>query len=544
MNFFQFLRREGDLKRHVIVANALSGVISIVIASTIVNSSNEVEAGKLQLTAIILFVLGLAAYYVFRYYALIRISTHIESVVSETRKRISNKIQKTNLRNFEGIGKEFFYTTMTTDSQIVTESSVQVINAAGASIMVLAGSVALFFISPLAFTMALVIFSLILLLYTRIRKTMVAELKSITKKENEFFSALNDLLLGFKELKLNSKKATEFIEEGLNQLSDEIYELKSEVANKTSRTVILSQIYMYIILGAVVFVIPNLSPENTVIVAPASALLLFITGPILEVVNILPVLDRTNNCISNIIRIEETLDEIGQRKLGNDQINTRPKKITAFDSIRCENASFAYRDVTNGESFKLGPIDFELKHNEVLYIVGGNGSGKSTFLKMFTSLYYLDGGKIYLDDKPVTVSKTAAYRNLFSPIFVDFHLFEKLYGQPDLDYDKVDELLEQMGLNDVTDIVDRKITRRDLSTGQRKRLGLVISILEDKPVFIFDELAADQDPKFRKYFYETIIPGLKESGKTILAVTHDDKYFSTADRVLKMDYGKFVPYVA
>ena len=100
-----------------------------------------------------------------------------------------------------------------------------------------------------------------------------------------------------------------------------------------------------------------------------------------------------------------------------------------------------------------------------------------------------------------------------------------------------------MGLSGTTDIIDKKITRRELSTGQRKRLALIVSILEDKAIFLFDEVAADQDPVFRKYFYETIIPNLKSEGKTVIAVTHDDKYFSVADRVLKMDYGKLVSYV-
>ena len=544
MNFYQFLKRDGNFKRHVVIANSLSGVISIIIASIIVDSANEVKPGELQLTAITLFLLCLVAYYVFRYYSLIRISAHIESVVNGTRKRISIKIQQTNLRNFENIGKEFFYTTLTTDSQIVTQSSVQIINAAGALVMVAAGSIALLIISPLAFAMAIGIFSMIILLYTRIRKSMIADLQTITNKENEFFGALNDLLLGFKELKLNAEKSREFIEEGLNKLSDDVFELKANIANKASKTLILSQVYMYVILGAVVFIIPNISPENTIIVAPASALLLFITGPIIEVVSILPIMDKTNNCIQNIVKIEEILDEIGKKKKGLDKVSSRHRKASTFNSLRCESATFSYHDEGNGASFTLGPIDFELKENEVLFIVGGNGSGKSTFLKMFTSLYNLDSGRLFLDEKPLTAEKTVMYRNLFSPIFVDFHLFEKLYGQTDIDYEQVDELLEQMGLSDVTDIVDGKLTKRDLSTGQRKRLGLVVSILEDKPIFIFDEIAADQDPKFRKYFYETIIPELKAKGKTILAVTHDDKYFSAADRVLKMDYGKFIPYEA
>ena len=221
----------------------------------------------------------------------------------------------------------------------------------------------------------------------------------------------------------------------------------------------------------------------------------------------------------------------------------RHKEFSGFNTLKCENAVFSYADEKYGSSFTLGPMNFELTKNEIVFIVGGNGSGKSTFLKILTSLYRPDEGKIYIDGNPLSSGRLTAYRNLFSPIFVDFHLFERFYGKHELDDDKVDALLDQMGLSGTTDIIDKKITRRELSTGQRKRLALIVSILEDKAIFLFDEVAADQDPVFRKYFYETIIPNLKSKGKTVIAVTHDDKYFSVADRVLKMDYGKLVSYV-
>ena len=72
------------------------------------------------------------------------------------------------------------------------------------------------------------------------------------------------------------------------------------------------------------------------------------------------------------------------------------------------------------------------------------------------------------------------------------------------------------------------------------RKALISALLEDREIYIFDEWAADQDPQFRKRFYEKIIPELKQKGKTIFAVTHDDHYWNLADIVVKMEYGRIV----
>ncbi len=105
--------------------------------------------------------------------------------------------------------------------------------------------------------------------------------------------------------------------------------------------------------------------------------------------------------------------------------------------------------------------------------------------------------------------------------------------------ERINALLEVMELSGKTAFRDGGFTNTHLSTGQRKRLALVVACLEDKPVYVFDEVAADQDVHFRGYFYETLLPELKNRGRTVVVVTHDDRYFHVADRVLGMDYGKF-----
>jgi putative ATP-binding cassette transporter len=212
--------------------------------------------------------------------------------------------------------------------------------------------------------------------------------------------------------------------------------------------------------------------------------------------------------------------------------------MSSFNAIRFEGVSFTYRDPDGNATFQAGPIDGEVRRGEILFLIGGNGSGKTTFLKLFTALYWPAQGAIRVDDVQIGPANIQSYRNLFSAIFSDFHLFDKLHGLADAAPERVNALLRLMELSHKTAFGGGRFSNTHLSTGQRKRLALVVSYLEDKPVYIFDEVAADQDPHFRRYFYETLLPELKSTGKTVVVVTHDDRYFHVADRVLQMDYGK------
>src|SRR6266851_5760672 len=163
------------------------------------------------------------------------------------------------------------------------------------------------------------------------------------------------------------------------------------------------------------------------------------------------------------------------------------------------NVVFRYVDKWSDAVFQVGPIDFTLLSGDLVFITGGNGSGKSTFLK------------------------------LLAAIFPDYHLFEKLYGVPDPDPAEVDSLLAQFQLHDKTHLTDGHFSTLDLSQGQRKRLALIVSLLEKRPLLLLDEWAADQDPEFRRKFYYELLPELKRSGETVVAITHDDRYIDEMD---------------
>ncbi|MCA9683113.1 MAG: ATP-binding cassette domain-containing protein, partial [Myxococcales bacterium] len=209
-----------------------------------------------------------------------------------------------------------------------------------------------------------------------------------------------------------------------------------------------------------------------------------------------------------------------------------------LESIAAVGASYTYFDRDGNAVFTIGPFDLALPAGKIHFIVGGNGSGKSTLFKALTGLYAANAGELRVDGVVVGRRNLAAYRELISVIFSDFHLFTKLYGLLDVDEAEGRRLLELMQLTDKTRLVDGAFSNRRLSTGQRKRLAMVVALLEDRPVYAFDEWAADQDPEFRQYFYDELIPALTARGKIVIAISHDDRYFRCADQILTLDYGR------
>ena len=187
-------------------------------------------------------------------------------------------------------------------------------------------------------------------------------------------------------------------------------------------------------------------------------------------------------------------------------------------------------------TFTAGPLDFTLRRGETVFMTGGNGSGKSTALKLLCGLYRPDGGRILCDGTPIDTDNRQQYREIFSGVFTDFHLFDRLYGI-DADPGDVARLIARMELSDKVGFEKGRFSTSDLSTGQRKRLAMIVALLEDREVYLFDEWAADQDAHFREVFYGEMLADFKARGKTVVAVTHDDHYWDRCDRRVALDLG-------
>jgi putative ATP-binding cassette transporter len=206
--------------------------------------------------------------------------------------------------------------------------------------------------------------------------------------------------------------------------------------------------------------------------------------------------------------------------------------------VRLDKITYIYSHESEDNQFKLGEISLTLEPGKLNFLVGGNGSGKSTLAKLITGLYTPTSGAIYLNGIEVINNNREWYRQHFSAIFSDFYLFERFLGFHE---DKLDQearrYLKLLQLDHKVKVSNGVLSTTRLSQGQRKRLALLTAYLEDRPIYLFDEWAADQDPIFRDFFYTQLLVKLKEQSKTLLVISHDDRYFYLADQIFKLEYG-------
>jgi putative ATP-binding cassette transporter len=362
------------------------------------------------------------------------------------------------------------------------------------------------------------------------------ELEKMEDCEEHFIQHFEAILAGFKELKINHQERDELLLQ-IEKLSKSSRDRRINANNHLMNEGILSHITMYSLILVTIFIIPQIVPETTENIYKITAIILFILGPAALLAAALPGLSRTIHIINNLYRLEERLDNTNKNILSSS--NTQ-NQYTRFKQISLTDIEFTYRDKADKELFHSGAFNLNIHAGELLFIVGGNGSGKSTFLKLLTGLYQPDKGILSLDNQPISRKNCASYQSLFSIVFTDFHLFDQLYGLPNISDDEVNTWIKKLALDHKTTFKDGRFTNIDLSTGQRKRLAFISAVLKNRPICIFDELAADQDPQFRRQFYEKILPELKAEGRTVIVVTHDDTYFKQSDRLIKLADGKII----
>jgi putative pyoverdin transport system ATP-binding/permease protein len=512
------------------LANA--GLLAIINAAA-ENASNEAENGRLLL----LFGITIALYVYMQRFILFTSITEVEAILSGIRVEVADRIRNADLEALEHLGRSEIFGVVARETQNISQAASTLVMALQMTMMVAFSVAYLAILSKTAFFITIAMSWVGIMLHLRRAKALTAMLGEAQRKENEFLSLLTHLMDGFKEVRLRKSRSADLFQY-LRAVSGTVQAVKTKSGREFSAHIIFAQLMFYALLAAIVFLLPRLSTEYSTVVLKLTAAILFIIGPLAGIVNAIPVYSAANVAAQNIFDIEQKLTASSA-----PDRDGRPEAPPSapFTRIEIRRAVFQYPDRGTGSVFRLGPIDLEVYAGEILFIVGGNGSGKSTLLKTLTGLYHSQSGSITMDDTLLSQETAAWYRSHFAAVFSEYHLFDRLYGLRDIPAERVNELLRLMQLSDKTAFENGRFTTLDLSHGQRKRLALLVALLEDRPILVLDEWAADQDPPFRRFFYEELLPQLKQQGKTIIAVTHDDKYFDRADRVVKMEYGEFVP---
>jgi putative ATP-binding cassette transporter len=534
---FSFLQRETNaLDRKLLILTVTSGIANAMNLAVINAAVDALKTGGPSWRLLVEFGLSIALFVYSLRYILYESTRITEAAICSVRLRLANKIRRSDLLTLESIGEADIHSRISRDTAAIAQAARPLFAAAQGAVMIVCTMIYIALVSPVAMLLCLLLIAAGAGKYFRDRAAYDQGLQEASKQEDELFESLNGLLKGFKELRINNLKSDDVFEE-FQSTATRVRDVRGRVMILFSNNIIFIEMFFVLLLGAVAFVLPVIATSFSGTATKIVAAILFFFGPLTNVVVMIPLLSQVNVTVENLQRLEAALDEALAKSAAQEispQVDMR-----SFHAIRFDGVSFTYRDADGNATFQAGPIDGEVRRGEILFLVGGNGSGKTTFLKLFTALYWPAEGCIRVDNVAIGPANIQSYRNLFSAIFSDFHLFDKLHGLSDAAPERVNALLELMEISGKTAFRDGRFTNTHLSTGQRKRLALIVSYLEDKPVYVFDEVAADQDPHFRRYFYETLLQELKTRGKTVVVVSHDDRYFHAGDRVLEMDYGKF-----
>src|SRR5690242_15143580 len=535
MSFLDLVRREmhGSLPK-LLFMSGLGGISTAAILAAI---NSGLQSGS-SLWAASLFVIALFLFIKTQSYVTITTTAEIEAIIHKIRVRLMDQIRHSELLALEDVGRARIVAAITSDTAVLTQASNMLAFTVQGAVLIVFVAIYVAFLSIAAILTTIVVVSIAAVIFHQKNRRLVSEKQRAAAWERRLFDRLTEFLDGFKEVRLNRERSADLFDDAVS-VSRTAANIKITTQAETFKMILTSQVSMYVLLGAVVFVAPQFSESlGGAALTKTTTALMFIVGVCFGLVQSIPILLNANAAADRIVQLEAAMRAAAATSQPRDF--PIPKR---FDKIEMRKIMFRYVDRFSDTSFEIGPINFTLRPGELVFITGGNGSGKSTFLRVLSGLYPPDSGEIILDGRHIDYNTRDEYRALMSAIFFDYHLFRRLYGISDPDPAEVSRLLHLFRLAEKTGLTDGEFRTLDLSGGQRRRLALIVSLLEKRPILLLDEWTAEQDPEFRRKFYDELLPDLMKAGATVVVITHDDRYLDELDlpaRRIRMDEGKIV----
>ncbi|MGH6989038.1 MAG: cyclic peptide export ABC transporter [Stellaceae bacterium] len=536
MNFLRLLRSESaiDLKRlfaAAVIAGLSNAMVLAVVNAAADPSAQAKGAGRLA----IMFIVVLIVYSISQRYLMFEASKEVERIIHRVRSRLTAAVRDSELAEIERIGRTRIYNAISKEIQALAQNTNTLVAVSQMSLLVVFATLYLLVLSPTAFVIAIIFMSIAVAMYLGRLKVVNKAIQDSIVAEFGLHDLLEGILEGFKEVKLNALRSQQ-ISDDLLEASLDAAESRVTAQSELTRNYVFTQNVFFLLLATMVFVVPLFSDIGNQTIVKLTTAILFVTSAIAGVVSSVPIFINANASAANIMDLQRAIG--APPRLLSETART-PATAPSFRRITIDNVAFTYGD-GGGSSFRVGPFNVTFDVGETVFISGGNGSGKSTFMRLLTSLYWPKEGQITIDGAPVTHDNVETYRALFAAVFSEYHLFKRLYGVAPGALDEIPELLKLFEIEDKTAFSEGTFSTVDLSAGQRKRVALIVALLERRPICVLDEWAADQDPLFRRKFYEELLPMFKARGMTVIAVSHDDRYFHVADRHLHMEEGRIV----
>ncbi|MDR6680583.1 multidrug ABC transporter permease/ATP-binding protein [Pseudomonas oryzihabitans] len=458
--------------------------------------------------------------------------------VYDLRRQVVKRVLNTDIERLEAVGGPAILASLSSDLRNLTLAFVQLPSLLYGAVLSLAAFLYLAWLSWSLFLVTLAWMTLTLGLGWLLVARLYRHLHLWRDAESRLYADYQALIEGRKELALNRARAQRFFDEDF-ELNASAYrehvtmaDRYNAIASNWANTMVLGTI------GLAFYLANGLGWASTEVAATYALTILFLRTPLVMAIGALPPLMTGQVALQRVeaLALAPVTDGFAE-----------PAPAFASDWQRLELRGVEYRYETQGDEqgFDVGPLNLTLRRGETVFLMGGNGSGKSTLARLLTGLYRPQRGVLAVDGREVSAADWTAYRQLFASVFTDFHLFDRLLG-PDgrvADEAQVQTWLRRLHLQLKVRVAEGRLSDTRLSQGQRKRLALLLAMLEGRSIVLLDEWAADQDPLFRRLFYRELLPQMKAAGLTVFAITHDDAYFDQADRLFKMDGGRLVELV-
>jgi putative pyoverdin transport system ATP-binding/permease protein len=521
-------RRSPAMFAVAILCGAVSGACSAGLIVIIHRAMSADAAARVQLAWAFLGLAALAP--IMRFFSQVMLVRLTQAAMYQLMMGLASQVLGAPLRKLEEIGRNKITAVLTTDVAAVANGLTSLPALCLQTATLLTGLVYLGSLSirvMLGFVAVTTVAGLTLIYpvsrASRLLRRAREEADGLLKQ----FAAMVD---GAKELKLHARRRHAFYYDVLDGHAQSYRQLNAVASTTYSAATGWGQFLFYGLLGLVMFVLPAAAGVPAAAASGYALVLLYLLVPIDTIGNTLPILGRANASLAKV-------SALGLAFPPMPAATAQPPRALDFTrSLRLRGVTHTYFREVDNSVFELGPIDLTLHPGELLFIAGANGSGKTTLAKLLTGLYVSEHGEILVDDVPVRDETRERYRNLFSAVFSDFYLFDpRLAAEQPKDLDaRANAYISQVHLTHKVQLQQGVFTTTDLSHGQRKRLSLVSAYLEDRPIYLFDEWAADQDPLFKDFFYLHLLPDLKARGKAICVITHDDRYYHLADRLIRL----------
>ena len=534
--------------RHAVGLLSLASIATTMVLIIVNLAAEQAEDGVASMRYLGMMALSLIGYIWAQKKSSDLIAAEVEHILHQLRLSLFDRVRKAAPDTLAKVGQGAVQTALTQEMQTVSAALPLMLNGVQQVVLIICVAAYLAWLSTFAFVMISVLAVVVSTIHLQRMRKINAATRDAIDDENLLFGGLTDLLHGFKEVKMNSRRRDALLG-ALNDRSIRARDTKSVVKAQWSREFALIQLAFYGMMAAMVFIVPIFTSDYHDVAVQTTTLALFMIGPIGAVVASVPSFTDSDVALRKINDIDHQLEDALDAQHANEAANGTSSPET-LDKLRgalgniaeisLRDVRFAYPGTTDSPGFAVGPINATFKKGEITFITGGNGAGKSTIIAVLTGLRPAAGGSIMVNDCPLPTDALQLYRDHFATVLSDYHLFRELYGIDEIDPKRVEPLLKQMEIDDKVEIDDNAFSTTSLSQGQRKRLALIAALLEEKPVLVLDEWAADQDPHFRSVFYEKILPSLRKQGKIIICVTHDDRWFDAADTIYHVRDGEFV----